>query len=595
MQKRILLAVPVLLLLFSCGSSQKQEVVSEKPALDSLLASFYQDYLKFSPLNATVIGDNRYDDLFPNTITSAYREELKTLYTRYRELLTAYDRNSLSEADQMNYDILLWECDINLESLKFKDYLMPVNQFSATHLIVGQLASGMSIHPFKTVKDYDNWLSRLQQYEAWCDSAIVNMKKGAAQGYVIPKALVKKAIPQFASMDHGPVDDHLFYMPIKKLPDTFPVADKNRLTKEYTEMITDHIIPAHKRISDYLTNEYLEAARETSGIDAVPAGKDYYSYLIKYYTTTALTADEVFALGKSEVERITKEMETVKEQVGFKGDLKAFFASLSSKKELTPFATPEEVIANFNAIHERMKPNLAKLFENAPKTAFEVRRTEAFREASAAAEYMSGSKDGSRPGVFYVPIPNVKKYSTLSDEDLFLHEAIPGHHYQIALQMENHTLPEIRNILGYSAYAEGWGLYSESLGKELGLYNDPYQYFGMLSAEMHRAIRLVVDAGMHTQGWTREQAIKYSLDHEARTEQSIVAEIERYMAIPGQALSYKIGQLKILELRAKAEKELGDKFNLSKFHSQVLDSGSIPLHVLEGKINRWIETLKKAA
>ena len=227
--------------------------------------------------------------------------------------------------------------------------------------------------------------------------------------------------------------------------------------------------------------------------------------------------------------------------------------------------------------------------------AFEVRRTEAFREASAAAEYQSGSKDGSRPGVFYVPIPDVKKYSILADEDLFLHEAIPGHHYQIALQLENNTLPEIRNILGYSAYSEGWGLYAESLGKELGLYTDPYQYFGMLSGEIHRAIRLVVDAGMHTQGWTREQAIQYSLDHEPRSEQSITAEIERYMAIPGQALSYKIGQLKIIELRAKAEKELGDKFNVAQFHNQVLDSGSIPLKVLEEKINRWIESVKKPA
>jgi uncharacterized protein (DUF885 family) len=592
---RSIVSIALALHLFSCASSQKEETFVEEPGLDSLLAAFYQDYLKFSPLNATVIGDNRYDDKLPNTITAAYREELKSLYTRYREELTMYDRSSLTEADQMNYDIILWECDIALESLKFKDYLMPINQFSATHLFVGQMASGKSIHPFKTVKDYDNWLSRASQYEAWCDSAIVNMKKGVAQGYVIPKALVKKAIPQFASMDHGPVQDHLFYSPVKMMPADFSAEDKERLTKAYEAMVKDHIIPAHKRISDYLTKEYLKAARESSGIDAIPAGKEYYNYLIKFYTTTTMSADEVFALGKAEVERITKEMEAVKDQVGFKGDIKAFFKSLATNKGLTPFKDPDEVIANFNAIHERMKPNLAKLFEKTPKMAFEVRRTEAFREASAAAEYQPGSKDGSRPGVFYVPIPDVKKYSVLADEDLFLHEAIPGHHYQIALQIENKTLPEIRNILGYSAYSEGWGLYAESLGKELGLYTDPYQYFGMLSGEIHRAIRLVVDAGMHTQGWSREQAIQYSIDHEPRSEQSIISEIERYMAIPGQALSYKIGQLKIIELRAKAEKELGDKFNVAQFHNQILDSGSIPLNVLENKINRWIESVKKAA
>jgi uncharacterized protein (DUF885 family) len=271
----------------------------------------------------------------------------------------------------------------------------------------------------------------------------------------------------------------------------------------------------------------------------------------------------------------------------------AFFNELRTKKELTPFTKPEQVIENFEAIHQKMKPNLEKLFSQTPKTPFEIRRTEAFREASASAEYNAGSIDGTRPGIFYVPIPNVREYNVLSDEDLFLHEAIPGHHYQISLQQENTNLAEFRKLIGYSAYAEGWALYTESLGKELGLYTDPYQYFGMLSAEMHRSIRLVVDAGMHTQGWTREQAIAYSKDHEAETEAGIIAEIERYMAIPGQALSYKIGQLKILELRAKAEKELGNKFKIAEFHHQILNSGNIPLKVLEDKIDQWIAAQKK--
>jgi uncharacterized protein (DUF885 family) len=418
------------------------------------------------------------------------------------------------------------------------------------------------------------------------------MKKGVQEGYVLPKSLVKKTIPQFAAMDHGPVLDHLYYSPIKNLPADFSEDDKTRLTKAYEDIITNKIIPAHKKIKEYLQTEYLAAARESSGIDAVPSGKEYYDYLIRYYTTTRMPADEIFALGKAEVERISSEMEAVKKQVGFQGDLKAFFDHLRTKKELMPFTKPEQVIENFNAIHEKMKPNLEKLFDKTPKTPFEVKRTEAFREASASAEYNPGSQDGTRPGVFYVPIPDVKTYNVLSDEDLFLHEAIPGHHYQISLQMENTSLPEFRRILGYSSFAEGWALYTESLGKELGLYTDPYQYFGMLSAEMHRAIRLVVDAGMHTQGWSREQAIQYSKDHEAETEEGIVSEIERYMAIPGQALSYKIGQLKIRELRNKAEKELGEKFEVAQFHNQVLDSGSVPLSVLEEKINRWIEGIK---
>ena len=257
-----------------------------------------------------------------------------------------------------------------------------------------------------------------------------------------------------------------------------------------------------------------------------------------------------------------------------------------------PFDTAEEVIVHFNEIHERMKPNISKLFDMTPKTAFEVRRTEEFREASASAEYNQGSLDGTRPGIFYVPVPDATTYNIYSDESLFLHEAIPGHHYQISLTQENENLPEFRKTLWYSGYGEGWALYSESLGKELGLFTDPYQYFGMLGAEMHRAVRLVVDTGLHSKGWTREQAIQYSLENEAEPEASVISEIERYMANPGQALSYKIGQLKIMELRDKAKAELGDEFDIRKYHNQVLETGCIPLELLENKINSWIEEEK---
>jgi uncharacterized protein (DUF885 family) len=595
MKNLILISAFAMIIMQACSPPKNAEAPENAITPDSLFKQYHEERLKLFPIDATYAGDNRYNDLLPNTLTAEFRQQVNDLFSKYRKQIDTYDVEKLSGDDRMSLEVLKWECDIALEGLKFKDYLMPINQFSSLHLYIGQFASGASIQPFKTVKDYDDWLSRLNAYVAWCDTAVVNMKKGIKEGYVIPKTLVKKAIPQFAAMDHGPVKDHHYYSPIKNLPADFSAEDKDRLTKAYTDIIETKIIPAHKNIRTFLEGEYLAAAKETSGIDAVPGGKDYYNYLIKYYTTTTKSADEIFALGKSEVDRITAEMEAIKKEVGFKGDLKAFFEHLRTKKELTPFTKPEEVIANFNAIHEKMKPNLQKLFDKTPKTPFEVRRTEAFREASASAEYNPGSQDGARPGVFYVPIPNIKEYNVLSDEDLFLHEAIPGHHYQISLQMENTSLPEFRRILGYSSYTEGWALYTESLGKELGLYTDPYQYFGMLSAEMHRAIRLVVDAGMHTQGWTREQAIQYSKDHEAETEENIIAEIERYMAIPGQALSYKIGQLKIRELRNKAEKELGDKFNVAQFHNQVLESGSLPLSVMEEKINRWIESVKKPA
>jgi uncharacterized protein (DUF885 family) len=577
----------------ACTSQKKEgEKADQGPAFDSLLAQYHEERFKMFPIEATLAGDNRYNDTLPNDLTAGFRDALRNFFNTYRDQLESFDRSALSENQRLSYDVLMRECDINTASLNFKDYFMPVNQFSSLPLYIGQLASGRSFQPFRTVNDYDNWLKRLDDYVTWCDTAIVNMRKGMKEGYVLPKALAKKTIPQFKDFDHGPVESHLFYMPVKNMPSDFPTEEKERLTRAYADFIGSKIIPTYKKMGDFLEKEYLPGCRETTGISELPGGKEWYAHLTRYYTTTNLSADEIFELGKKEVDRIAKEMEAVKEQVGFKGDLKAFFAHLRTKKELTPFTSADQVIDHFNAIHERMKPNLEKLFDKKPKTPFEVRRTEAFREASASAEYNPGSLDGTRPGIFYVPIPDVAEYNILSDEDLFLHEAIPGHHYQISLMQENEELPDFRKLLYNSAYVEGWALYTESLGKELGLYTDPYQYFGMLSAEMHRAIRLVVDAGMHTQGWTREQAIQYSLDHEAETEASVTAEIERYMAIPAQALSYKVGQLKIRELRTKAENELGDKFVIGQFHNQILDTGSLPLNVLEEKINRWIATVK---
>ncbi len=585
----IVLAVIVL----ACSPKKSETIAASNPAFDSLLNRYYEGYLKLKPFEATAIGDDRYNDILYNPLAKEYQQQSKEFYSQYRDALRAIDRTALNENDQISYDALAWECDMALEALSFPEDLLPINQFWSVNLSIGQFATGQSIQPFKTAKDYRNWLSRLRTYVEWCDTAIYDMQKGMKAGYLLPKALAEKVVPQLKSLDHGPVSDHLFYLPVKSLPADLPDTTKAAITKEYTAMIEKQIIPAHRRLREFFEKVYVPASRKTAGISEIPNGKEYYQHLIKRYTTTSMSADEIFALGQREVERISKEMESVKEESGFKGDIKSYFAYLDTAKKYRPFTKPEEVIAHFNEIHERMKPNLAKLFNKTPKTPFEVRRTEAFREASASAEYTGGSEDGTRPGIFYVPIPDVKKYNIVNDEDLFLHEAIPGHHYQISLQQENKSLPKFRRILGYSAFGEGWALYTESLGKELGLYTDPAEYFGMLNGEMHRAIRLVVDAGMHSQGWTREQAIQYSRDHESRSEAAITAEIERYMAIPGQALSYKIGQLKIRELRERAERELGDKFNIGQFHDQILDGGNLPLHVLEGKINRWIDQQKK--
>ena len=353
-------------------------------------------------------------------------------------------------------------------------------------------------------------------------------------------------------MDRSPICQRILAM-----------IDKKHFTDAYTKLINEQIIPAYKKLGDFLKNEYLPKARASTGIDSLPDGDKYYNYLVHYWTTTNKTPDEIYNTGLAEVKRIRSIMDSVKNAVGFKGDLNSFFEYMRTDKKFMPYKTPEEVLNAFRAIQQEEEPYLKNMFGRTPKTKFEIRQTEAFRAASASAEYNQGAPDGSRPGIFYVPILDATKFNTTSGmESLFLHEAIPGHHYQTSLQMENTALPTFRRFLWYGAYGEGWALYCESLGKELGLYKDPYQYMGALGDEIHRAIRLVVDVGMHVKGMTREEAIKYMMDNEAISEAGATAEIERYMAIPGQALSYKIGALKIRELRNKYQQELGSKFKL---------------------------------
>lgn len=587
------------LVLTSCqdkeANQQEDLAVAASAKLDTVLHNYYEDGLRLNPISATTSGDMRYNDRFPDFLSDAYEDSLRHYYTTYRDAVQAIDDANLSETERLSKAILLWETEINLEGLEFeKNKYMPIDQMWSVNLFMGQLASGSGAQPFKTVEDYRNWLERVKGYLTWMTSAEERMREGMAQGYVLPASLITKVIPQFASMAEGNAEDHLFYGPVSNFPESFSEEEKKQLTQEYKQMIEEQVIPAYKKMHDFMRQDYLPKGRKSSGIADIPGGEDFYKHQIKLYTTTDMTADEIHQLGLKEVERISQEMMAVKEQVGFEGSLKEFFNYVRESKDLMPYKSAEEVIQGFEDIHQRMKPNISKLFNVTPKTAFEIRRTEEFREKSASAEYNPGSLDGTRPGIFYVPVPDAAAYNVYSDESLFLHEAIPGHHYQISLTQENEDLPDFRKTLWYSGYGEGWALYSESLGKELGLYTDPYQYFGTLGAEMHRAVRLVVDTGLHSKGWTREEAIQYSLDNEAEPEASVISEIERYMANPGQALSYKIGQLKIQELRDKAQTELGDQFDIREFHTQVLETGAVPLQLLEEKIDRWINEVKNS-
>ena len=587
--KKLILFISIISFL----SCQKEKNTAQKnPQLDKIISEYYEDQLKLSPLSATFNGDNRYNDLLNIDFTDSHRALVKSILEKYQKSIQEIDRESLTTNDQLTYDLIERDVKLGLEGLSFPENLIPLNQFYGFHLTFAQLGSGSVIQPFATVKDYDNWSKRMLKGAAYLDSSIVYFRKGMAAGHVLPKALIVKIIPQLDAFNVKDIKESTFYGPIKNLPKSFSEADKKRITELYTNNIQQIILPAYSRLATFMKEEYLPKGRLSSGISDIPNGKAYYQYLIRTMTTTNKSADEIYQTGLSEVKRIKAEMEKTKDAVGFKGDLKAFFEHMRTDPKFTPFKEPAEVLAAFETIHKKMEPALKTMFGRVPKSPFEIRQTEAFRAASASAEYFAGSEDGKRPGIFYVPITNAKTFNLTSGmESLFLHEAIPGHHYQISLQQENGDLPKFRRFGGNSAYAEGWALYTESLGKELGLYTDPYQYMGALGDEMHRAIRLVVDAGMHSKNMTREEAIKFMMDNEPLNEEGTVAEIERYMAIPAQALSYKIGALKIKEIRERLTKQLGAKFKLSDFHDELLKDGNMPLEVLEKKMDQWASGL----
>ena len=596
--KKILLVLLVIGMLTRCNNSiPKSDKANEQ--LSVLLQHFYDDKMQLFPLEATVNGDKRFNNLLPADFTDSYRLKLTSFFTKNKEAIKKIDRESLNANDKISYDIFNYEMEMALNGLSMHymtnsasaNSYMPFDQFNGIPLMLGQMGGGTGNQPFKTVADYDNWIQRATAFTAWSDSAIVYFKKGMANNYTLPSALVKKIIPQMNAMVTDSATNSLFYGPIKLFPAGFSAADKARLTTAYQTLITVQLVPAYKKLALFLQNEYLPKARNTTGVNALPGGDAYYKFMVNYWTTTQKTPDEIYTTGLAEVKRIRTIMDSIKTTVHFTGNLNAFFNFMNTDKQFMPYKTADEVLNAFRGIQATITPNLKKMFSRTPKTTFEIRQTEAFRAASASAEYYQGLPDGSRSGIFYVPILDATKFNTTSGmESLFLHEAIPGHHYQMSLQMENAQLPKFRQFIWYGAYGEGYALYSESLGKELGLYTDPYQYMGALGDEVHRAIRLVVDVAMHTGKMTREEAIKYMTENEAISDEGATAEIERYMSYPAQALGYKTGALKIRVLREKYRQQLGDKFSLAAFHDEFLKDGCMPLAIIETKMDEWAKT-----
>ena len=578
-----------LILMISCKKSDIALPKSEAN-IDSIASKYYEGYLKMYPLEATMQGDSRYNDLLSNNISSEFISKEIEFYTETQKKLKSIEYDDLSDEQKTVYDVLDYTLKDKIERYAYHPELLPFSQFEGLPLDFPLLGSAEGNQPFKTTKDYDNWLKRIDAFVIWMNTAEKNFREGMKQNVVLPKKLVVKMIPQMHSEEiiTEDFDKNIFYGPIKKMPKNFSAKDKEKYKILYQEAISSKIIPAYQKMGDFLEKEYLPKARNTDGINAIPNGKNIYEYYAKSWTTTNKTPEEINKIGLQQVAMLRAEMEKVKTQLGFKGSLEEFLLSLKTDKKAMPFKTPEEVIAAFNGILKKIEPKLPSMFSKFPKTPFEIRRTEKFREASASAEYKQGTPDGKRPGIFYTPIPDATKYNVTNGfESLFLHEAIPGHHYQVSLQQENTEIPKFMRFGWFGAYGEGWAHYTETLGPEFGLYTDPYQKMGYLSDQMLRAVRLVVDTGIHTGKMTREEAIKYYLSNISDSEEGATAAIERYMAIPGQALGYKIGSLKILELRAKYQKQLGNKFNLAKFHDEILNQGCLPLSVLERKMELW--------
>ncbi|MGN0858081.1 MAG: DUF885 domain-containing protein, partial [Stenotrophomonas sp.] len=552
--------------------------------LNALYADFWEEGLKLNPLQATFQGDHRFDDQLPDFGAADYRASVRDYQQRWLDAARAIGEEGLQGQDLLSYRIFVSERELALEGERFPGWMLPVSQMDSLASYAVLLGSGQSAQPFKTVADYDNWLARAARIPVLIDTEIANMRQGMAAGVVQPKVLMSKVIGQMdAVVNVDGAANSLFWGPISAMPADFSEAERERLTAAYTALIDDQLLPALRKQRDFIANEYLPACRDSVSLGALPDGAAWYAYNVRQSTTTAQTAAELHATGLAEVARIHGEIRQVMSQVGFKGSLQEFFAFMQEDKQFE-FADEAALLAHYRALEARVGAKVPELFSLTPKAGFEIRPIEAFRaESAAGGEYMSPSEDGKRPGIFYVNTFDLPTRKTWDAEDLYLHEAIPGHHFQLALQQELTGLPAFRRFGGQTAFIEGWGLYAESLGRELGVYTDPYSYFGRLQGELWRAVRLVVDTGLHDQGWSREQVLAYMKANSSVSEPDAVAEAERYIAWPGQALAYKTGELKIQQLRQQAQKELGEAFDIRAFHAEVLKDGSLPLDLLDTK------------
>jgi len=589
----------VSLLLVGAGSAFAMTPAENAAALRTLFADSDEAALALNPISAMMRGDMRYAAEFGDYITPDYFERRRANAESEMRRLGAIDRALLSRDDQIAYDVFRYEgqqlLDLYARGIVAIEAQLPIEHFGGLHVFYPDFSSGKSVAPFRTVQDYDNGLRRLDGYALYLERSIARMREGVAAGHTQPRLIMENVLEQLRRQREGGVEASPFYQPVTAMPAEFPAAERERLSTAYRAMIGERVFGAYRALEDFIRDEYLPVCRVSPpGLVGMKDGPALYQAAIEESTTTTLTAEQIHRIGLEEVERITREMEAIRGQVGFEGSLAGFFRFLRTDPRFK-FASRQALLDGYDAIRARVDAGVPRLFSLLPKSPFEIRPVPEYSERTqAAASYRPGSPDGSRPGVFYVNTYDLPSRTSPGMETLFLHEAIPGHHFQISLAQENTALPNFMRFGGNTAFVEGWALYAESLGRELGMFTDPYQAFGNLDDEMLRAIRLVVDTGIHAKGWSRDEAIRYMLEHSAQSETDARAEVERYIAMPGQALAYKVGALTMRRLRGEAEQALGPRFDPRRFHAEVLETGALPLAVLEAKIRAWIASVERA-
>jgi len=596
-RRRLLLAGLFALAAGGCGkhgadgsdpAASAADASPDAQRLAAVVDSWYERWLELNPLDASAQGDHRYDARFGDYLSPTWLADSLANEQDSLEELRAVDPAGLSDSDRITFDAFKYGREIAIEGYRYPAELLPVDQLFGRPAQFAVIGAGGDVHPFVTVQDYDNFLARMDGFVAWVEQAINNMRSGAVKGVVQPRVVIERAIPQLSALAVEDPKESVLWRPILNLPPGLSVPDRQRIVTAWERKLGEAVLPAIRRLRDYLENDYLAHTRPSVGLSALPNGAAWYAYCVRLHTTTSLTPQQVHELGLSEVARIRAAMERLKTQVGHTGDLRSLFEKLRGDPRFVA-SDAEALLAGYRDLKSRVASAMPRQFAIAPKADFEIRPVEAFREQSAAsASYRPGSPDGKRPGVFYVNTWDLPSRPTYLMQAIYLHEAVPGHHFQVSLAQEMDELPRFRRHAEFTAYDEGWGLYAESLGRELGLYDDPYSELGALMMEVWRAVRLVVDTGLHSQGWTREQAIDYMRANTSIGRADIVAEVERYIAQPGQALAYKVGEIRIRALRRESERTLGARFNVREFHTQVLAGGSLPLPVLEEQIRRWL-------